>query len=302
MVAHPGAGGKPGPGPVANVAQAERWNGDTGQRWLAQRERNEAVRRRLLPHLFRAAAIAPGARALDVGCGCGETTIIAARSAGPGGAVLGLDLSAPLLAVARRLADDAGVAGVEFTQGDAQVQPLPPARYDVVISSFGVMFFDDPGLAFGNLLAALRPGGRLAFLCWQDDLTNEVFSIPLQAFRPHTPLAGLAGIDRFADPDWVAELLGGVGFTEVGVAPIREPAWIGSDVVDVLDFVRGSTRVRELTARLADEALASQVFAEIAAEFSARQRPDGVWVEAAAWLVTARGSAEQGRAAGPAAS
>ncbi|GIH18893.1 class I SAM-dependent methyltransferase [Rugosimonospora africana] len=272
---------------VANAVQAQRWNGDTGRRWIAQRERHAAVRQRLMPYLLRAAAVRPGDRVLEVGCGCGELTVALARAARPGGRVLGLDLSGPILAVARRLAAEAGAAEVRFVRGDAQVRRLPAAAYDVVVSGFGVMFFDDPAAAFGNLLGALRPDGRLAFLCWQDELDNEVFSIPLRACLAHSRLTGVGGGDPFADPGWVSALLGRVGYTDVQVVPVREPARIGMDVSDVLGYLCDTSRVRELMARLGDESAAAWVRAAMAEQLTERQRPDGVWVEAAAWLVTA---------------
>jgi SAM-dependent methyltransferase len=233
---------------VVNAEQARRWNGDAGRRWIAQRERHMAVRQRLTPHLVRAAAISPDDQVLDVGCGCGETTIAAARSTGPGGGGLGLDLSGPMLEVARRLAAEAGVGNVRFVQGDAQVCPLPPAVFDVVISSFGVMFFDDSAAAFVNVLSGLRPGGQLAFLCWQDELRNEVFSVPLRAFMAHTKLSGGAGGDVFDDSRRVSDLLAGAGFVDVRVVGVHEPARIGSDVADVMGYVRDTSRVRELMA------------------------------------------------------
>ncbi|MGC9665304.1 class I SAM-dependent methyltransferase [Planosporangium sp. 12N6] len=272
---------------VVNAAQAQRWNGDTARRWIAQRERHAAVRQRLTPYLLRAAAVAAGDRVLDVGCGCGETTIAVARSAGPDGEVLGLDLSGPMLEVARRLAAEAGATTIRFVQGDAQVYPLPPAAHDVAVSSFGVMFFGDPAAAFGNIRTGLRPGGRLAFLCWQDELRNEVFSIPLRAFGARTRLPVPAGADPFADPARVTGLLAAAGFTNVRVDAVHEPARLGSDVADVLGHVRNTTRVRELMAQLDDEVLAQRVLDAMAEEYAARQRPDGVWVGAAAWLVTA---------------
>ncbi|NJC70619.1 class I SAM-dependent methyltransferase [Planosporangium thailandense] len=272
---------------VVNAEQVQRWNGDTARRWIAQRERHASVRERLTPHLLRAAAVSPGDRVLDVGCGCGETTVAVARSAGPDGGVLGLDLSGPMQEVACRLAAEAGVANLRFVQGDAQVYPLPPAAFDLVISSFGVMFFDDPAAAFGNLRTALRPGGRLAFLCWQDALRNEVFAIALRAFMRHAQLPAAVDDDLFADPRRVIDLLGGAGFTDIRVAAVHERARIGSDFADVMGYVRSTSKVRELMARLGDEVLARRVLATMAEEFAARQDRDGVWVRAAAWLVTA---------------
>jgi SAM-dependent methyltransferase len=291
-------------GPSGNAAQAERWNGEGGQQWIANRERHLAEHRRLIPHLFGAAAIAPGERVLDVGCGCGETTIAAARAAsaegdpgggdpGPGGSALGLDLSDPMLEVARRLAADAGVANTRFEQGDAQIYPLRRDGHDVVISKFGVMFFADPAAAFANVAGGVRPGGRLAFLCWQDDQHNEVFSIPLGAFLSCdalacTPLPSPTRDALFEDPRRVSELLHGTGWEDVRVDAVNEPAWMGSDVADVMSYVRDTRMVRALAAELGDDALTERVLASLAEQYAARQRPDGIWVRAGAWLVTAR--------------
>lgn len=271
---------------AANAAQAEHWNGDIGRHWIAHRERHVAIRRRLTPRLLDACGIAGGDRVLDVGCGCGETTIAAARSAGdPAGDVLGLDLSGPMLDVARRLAADAGLANVRFVRGDAQVYPLPQRHYDVVFSSFGVMFFEDPATAFANLFGALRPGGRLAFLSWQGESNNDLFAIPERAFRAHTPMPAPVGEDVFSNPRRMTVLLTRTGGTKVHIEPLHEPARLGSDVADVMAYICAMARYRRLVAELGDAAAAP--LASLAEEYAARQRPDGVWVDLAAWLVRA---------------
>jgi SAM-dependent methyltransferase len=307
----------------ANSAQVQRWNGEGGRFWIANRERHLAGHQHLIPHLFGAAAIAPGERVLDVGCGCGATTIMAARAARgtaeagpggwlsasgdpgpgdpgpgdpvradpgpghPGGSAVGLDLSGPMLEVARQLAAEAGVANTGFVQGDAQACPLRPGSCDVIISSFGVMFFEDPAAAFASIAAALRRRGRLAFLCWQGDMLNELFAIPLRAFGAVTQLPARAGGDLFADPRQIAALLSGAGWEDMHVQEVSGSAWMGTDVDDVMTYVRGMPIIRNLAIGIRDEALTERVLATIAGEYAARQRPDGVWVQAAAWLVTA---------------
>jgi SAM-dependent methyltransferase len=281
--------------PAANAAQAQRWNGASGQYWIEHRERHLAEHQNLTPYLFRSAAIVRGEIVLDVGCGCGDTTVMAARAAGaslekrPGraGSAVGLDLSAPMLAVAWRLAAEAGAANARFVRGDAQACPLRHAAFDVVISNFGVMFFDDPWAAFASLAAAVRPHGRLAFLCWQDDTQNEVFAIPLRAFGAHTRLPGPSASDLFVDPRQITELLSGSGWEDIRVAPVNEPAWIGSDGKDVMSYICGMPVIRTLAASL-DPALTARVLAAIEEQYDTRQRPDGIWVHAAAWLATAR--------------
>jgi SAM-dependent methyltransferase len=192
-----------------------------------------------------------------------------------------------MLEVARQLAQQAGVSNVGFVQGDAQTCPLRQASFDVMISSFGVMFFDDPAAAFAGIAATLGREGRLAFLCWQHDRHNEVCAIPLQAFGAHTQLPSQTAGDLFADPQQITDLLSTTGWENILIDAVTEPAWIGSDVADVMRYVRGMSMVRRLTIDLRDEALVKQVFAAIAEQYAARQRTDGVWVRAAAWLVTA---------------
>jgi SAM-dependent methyltransferase len=279
--------------PSANAAQAQRWNGASGLYWIKHRERHLAEHRHLTPHLFRAAGIRPGERVLDVGCGCGSTTVTAARAtAGSGedrvdGYAIGLDLSAPMLGVARQLATRFDADRVRFVRGDAQACPLQRNSFDLVMSNFGVMFFENPGAAFASLAAAVRPGGRLAFLCWQDDTRNDVFSIPLRAFAAHGKFPGPSAGDLFVNPQRTSELLSGGGWKEIRISAITEPSWIGADVDDVMDYVCGMPMIRGLADGL-DQAVTERVLAEVADQYAARQRPDGVWVRAAAWLVTAR--------------
>ena len=313
-----GRGGPDGAGTVTetgrtvNAAQVQRWNGESGRYWIAHRERHLARHQSLVPHLFGAAAIAPGERVLDIGCGCGTTTILAARAAaaaaagpgasgtGPGwswrspgeqgasGRAVGLDVSGPMLEVARRRAAEAGAVNAGFVQGDAQACPLRPAACDVMISSFGVMFFEDPAAAFANIAAALRPRGRLAFMCWQDDMLNELFAIPLRAFGAVMDLPGPAGGDLFGDPRRLTQLLSAAGWENIHIEAVSGPAWMGSDVTDVMSYVRGMPMIRNLATDLGDQALTERVLATVAEQYAARQHLDGVWVHAAAWLVTAR--------------
>lgn len=282
---------------AANAAQAQRWNGASGQYWVTHRKRHLAEHQHLTPHLFRAAAILPGERVIDVGCGCGDTTIAAARATAGGitgsascdepGLAVGLDISAPMLEVAGQLAAQSGVANVAFVRGDAQAGPLRKDAFDVVISKFGVMFFADPQAAFAGLAASLRPGGRLAFLCWQDDNLNEVFAIPLRAVADYVCSPEPTANELFTDPDQINVLLSNAGWAQIEITPVVEPAWMGTDVDDVMGYVRGMSVIRDAAEILGHEKDFERMMAQIAYDYAQRQRSNGVWVCAAAWLVTA---------------
>lgn len=273
----------------ANAAQAARWNGESAQYWIANHDRLTAAHRRLTSHLLRAAAISSGERVLDIGCGCGATTIAAARAAAPApGAVTGLDLSGPMLRFARQLTARSGATNAAFAQCDAQDCPVLSASCDLIISSFGVMFFDDPAAAFASMAAATRPGGRLAFLCWQDDAHNELSAIPARTLvrseaPPRTAVASL-----FADPARIRHLLAAAGWTEITITPVREQARIGANVADVMNYVRSMPMICGLSTAIRDRRATRRALDDIAEQYAARQQPDGIWVQAAAWLAVAR--------------
>ncbi|HLG01741.1 MAG TPA: methyltransferase domain-containing protein, partial [Acidimicrobiia bacterium] len=173
---------------MPNDEQAEYWDGPGGEHWVAEAYRYSRMTGPLGEVLVEAADPQPGERVLDVGCGMGATTLAAAERVLPGGSALGVDLSGPMLAVARERANRGGLTHVAFEQADAQVRPFDPGSFDLAISRFGVMFFDDPNAAFANLGRALRSGGRLEFVCWQGLFDNEWLAVPVAAALQHVPV------------------------------------------------------------------------------------------------------------------
>jgi SAM-dependent methyltransferase len=195
-------------------------------------------------------APAPGETLLDVGCGCGDTSLELARRVGAEGEVLGLDISAPMLDVARRRAKEDGARGLEFREADAQTAALPGGR-DAVFSRFGVMFFADPVAAFRNLRRALRPGGRLVFVCWRPLAENLWMRLPAETAAGLVPPApppepGAPGPFAFADPDRVRRILAEAGFAGIEITPHDEA--IGG--LDLEGTVEMSFRVGPLGAIL----------------------------------------------------
>jgi len=156
----------------SNADAAQGWDGPAGDFWTDNADLFDAGVARYLQPFLAAAAIGPAAQVLDVGCRIGQTTREAARLADAGGAT-GVDLSAQMLDLARRRAEQEDLTNVRFEQADAQVADLGVDRYDRVISRTGVMFFGDPVAAFANLARALKPDGRMVLLVWQSFAENE---------------------------------------------------------------------------------------------------------------------------------
>ncbi len=226
---------------------------------------------------------------LDIGCGSGQTTRAAARRARAGNA-LGVDISASAIERARKLARAEGFRNVTFQHADAQVHPFPPGRFDLAISRFGTMFFDDPVTAFANIGRSLRSAGRLVMMVWQAHERNEwAVAIRQSLDTTDAPVAEApGGPDAFslADPPTVKDLLQTAGFADIAFADVHEPVFYGSDVASALDWVRGFTCTSEVLKRL-DSAAAARAVERLSEIFAAHLSDDGVWFDSRAWIVTA---------------
>jgi SAM-dependent methyltransferase len=272
-----------------NAEQTEDWNGASGREFIEQRERHERMLGGLRARLLAAAKIEDGEDVLDVGCGCGELTILAARATRSGHA-LGADFSRIQVAEARRLAAAADVVNARFEVADAQVHPFGAETFDVVVSSLGVMFFDDPAAAFANLRKALRRGGRLAFLCWRTREENPVFTTGFAeaaAVLGYCEKPGPSAAFSLADAGRVAALLSSAGFGGVDFTRADESMLIGSDVDDVIGYELASPTASEILIGLSP-AQAIELTRQVRDGLAVYASPDGVTMPGAAWLVTAR--------------
>ena len=206
---------------MANEDQAEIWNDVVGGAWVDHADDYDALLERFGLAAIDRLAPAPGERLLDIGCGTGATTLTLADRVAPG-TVLGVDLSAKMLTEAQRRAGQAGVTGAEFRQADVQTGDLGRGDFDAAFSRVGVMFFEDPAAAFTNVAGALKPGGRLAFICFQGPEVNPVVVLPVLAAAEVLSLSGPSdptgpGPFSLADPDRTAAILTQAGFIEVTI-------------------------------------------------------------------------------------
>lgn len=271
-----------------NAVQREYWNTRTA--WIDFQDRMDSQ----LEDLGRAAIERlgglTGATVLDIGCGCGHTSL-QLREAGAA-RVVGLDISVPMLAVATERVTAGGIDGVTFRAADVQVDDLG-GPYDAVYSRFGVMFFSDPVAAFARTRAATRPGGSMSFVCWQGVADNPWMTVPNRAAMTvvEFPSRGENAADPFAfsDPDHVRSILADAGWSDVEITDFRREVQLGGgasleDTVELMIELGPSKAALEGR----DTATHEAVRAAIGDALAPHQRDGGVWLPSATWVVTAR--------------
>lgn len=284
-----------GTAPRGNAQMAQVWDGPAGEHRLRHPDQDDAEVR-LHNERFRAATgIVASDRVLDIGCGTGQTTRDAGRAA-VSGHVLGIDLSSGMLERARELTAAEGLDNVSYEQADAQVHPFEPASFDIAISRFGVMFFAAPAAAFANIGNALRPGGRLALMVWQDRDRNEWASAVREALaRPgssshadgQSQASGVADAFSLGDPATVRTILTDAGLIDIEFADVHEPVYYGRDADAASDFVLGLWSTRTTLAAMNSTDVANATH-RLHAALAAHDTGSGVFLDSRAWIVTAR--------------
>jgi SAM-dependent methyltransferase len=277
-----------------NAQQIEYWNEVSGARWV---EMNHVIDAQIAPlgeaAMERAAPVS-GERVLDVGCGCGQTSLQLAERVGADGQVVGIDISAVMLERARERAKQAGLSNLEFRNVDAQIEPFE-SSFDLLFSRFGVMFFASPEEALANLLSVLRPGGRLTFLTWQPLAANPWMHVPLAAAAKHLPPTGpppdptAPGPFAFADSARVERILAGAGFEDVAHESLERELLIGGGKTldETVSFMLQVGPVAGAL-READDDVRARVLPEVRKAIEPFYDESGVRMSASTWIVSAR--------------
>lgn len=274
-----------------NSDQIAFWNGDAGQRWVDDQEAMDATLAPFGEAAMEAIGVPRGGEVIDLGCGCGGTTLELARRTGPMGRVLGVDISTPMLARAVQRANGASLDHTLFVNTDASSYPFEPQAFDVAFSRFGVMFFDKPAAAFANIRKALRPQGRLGFVCWRALAENEWVTVArdvaLRHVAPPEPAGpGAPGPFAFAEPAHVASVLGRAGFTGITLRPFDHAMRHEGDVAEIAATMARMGPASRLIAD-APEDVRGRIADDLAEAIAPRHDGKGIDLAAAAWIVTA---------------
>jgi SAM-dependent methyltransferase len=272
-------------------AQFQYWNGASGQLWADEQTSLDRRLGDLSAAVMDVANAKSGERVLDVGCGCGTTTFELATRVGHAGSVIGVDISAPMLAVAT---SRNRATNVTFVEADASTFAFEGDR-DLIFSRFGVMFFADPVTAFTNIRTALAPGGRLAFICWRSMMDNAWAATPFNAAKhlipsPSTPQPDplAPGPFAFADADRTTSIVEAAGFSNVTIEALDSTVFLGDTLEEAVD---ASFAVGPLARSIAgaDEATRQSARRAVLASLTDSVTSEGMNMTAACWLVSATG-------------
>lgn len=266
-----------------NQGTHDIWNGAAGRDWAKNQRALDYFLQDALDQLLAQVPLRPGLRVLEIGSGSGTLSMTMARAVGQTGAVLGLDVSKELIALARKRAHAAKLGNVEFRDLDIQSQPLDETGFDICTAQFGMMFFSEPVTALGNIRKHLKPGAVVAFDGWASD-GNPWFSLPLKVAErylgalPHAPSDGPPepGPLAFADVTYVTDLLEKAGYADIDGwdmdVAIRHPAGLEA-LMHSIQYVGPISTLYRL--KQPDDAVQAKIAADIREEFKAFVEADG---------------------------
>ena len=275
-----------------NAKQKDFWSGKGGDYWVEKQSEMDIMLNPLGKKALAKLDLKSNSEVLDIGCGCGATTLEIAKKVSEG-TVTGLDISVPMLGKAESEASIQGIANVDFKVIDVQVDQLASEKYDYVYSRFGVMFFDDPYEAFKNIFSSIKEGGELSFVCWQDPSLNPWQSLSVQVIRGYldmpSPPPRSPGPFAFHEKDYVKEILEKSGFSDISFDDNQEDITMfsGKSLQEASeDYLAINPVVTEMLKDSPDD-LKAEIVESLKEAFSEFHKGDGLVFPSATWVVSA---------------
>lgn len=277
-----------------NSDEIDYWNGPQGENWVAENRLTDLMYEPFGDKTIVHAELTPGERILDIGCGCGTTTLKLADLVAPDGGITALDVSTLMLSIARERTKSAAVP-VKIINDDAETHQLVPETFDVMFSQFGLMFFRNPRKAFANFHAALKPGGRIAFVCWRDPERNPWLVTPFEAVHHFKPEMEVPNPDAraspfsFASKKKVEALLRDTGFVDVQLESFETKAMMGEgSLEECIDYVTKFASSVAAVIRDRSDVEGLEVIDTLQNALAPYHNGNSIELAASAWIVSAK--------------
>ncbi|MEK9902402.1 MAG: methyltransferase domain-containing protein [Gammaproteobacteria bacterium] len=275
-----------------NVKQKEFWSGAGGDVWVDKQREMDIMLNPLGKNAINKIDFSDKLTILDIGCGCGDTSIDIAKKV-PKGKVLGLDISEPMLDRARNSANELSLKNIDFEVKDVQTDSMPSEYFDVAYSRFGVMFFEDSYAAFKNIYASIKQGGQLAFVCWQNPALNPWQSLSIGVIKEFleipSPPPKSPGPFAFEDKNYLIDILQTSNFRNIEIIDNKEDITMfsGKTLKEACeDYLTINPVVTEML-KNSNETLKEEILNALVDKFSAFDKGDGLLFPSATWIVSA---------------
>lgn len=276
-----------------NVKQKEFWSGAGGDVWVNKQKEMDIMLNPLGQRAIDKLDLSNGKRILDIGCGCGATTLEIAKMI-PEGKIIGVDISEPMLNQARKDALEMSLSNTEFVVQDVQTDEISKDAFDIAFSRFGVMFFEDSYVAFKNINNSLKIGGQLSFVCWQEPLLNPWQSLSIQVIKQFIDLPAPApkspGPFAFEDKSYIEDILDRSNFKEINIDDNQEEIimFSGKSLKEASeDYLTINPVVTEMLKNSPKE-LKEEILEALIIKFSDFHEDHGLVFPSATWIVTAK--------------
>ena len=275
-----------------NIKQKQFWSGAGGDVWVDKQREMDIMLNPLGQKAIGQLILEEHTKILDIGCGCGATTIEIAKMI-PKGHVTGLDISMPMLDRAEKFASEMSLSNIDFQVKDVQTEEINSNHYDIAFSRFGVMFFEDPYEAFKNINQSIKENGQLVFVCWQHPSLNPWQSLSLQVIKEYldlpSPPPKSPGPFAFEDKDYIEDILKGSDFKDISIADNQEDIvmFSGKSIREACeDYLTINPVVTEMLKNSGNE-LKEEILEALIAKFSSFHNNDGLLFPSATWIVSA---------------